>query len=67
MLVTIFSPRRPKFIDKRIKGVIVYICNIIKNTKQNEITFENKMKILFWLFPAKAKTDSRTKIVILLI
>ena len=37
------------------------------NTKQNEITSENKMKILFWLCPAKAKIDSHTKIITLFI
>ena len=34
-MVTRFSPRRPTFIDKKIKGVIVYICNIIKGVIVN--------------------------------
>ena len=38
-LVARFSPRRPGFTDKRIKGVRVYKFNITKNTKQNEISF----------------------------
>ena len=39
VLVTRFSPERPKFTDRKIKGVRVYIRNIIKNTKQNKIAF----------------------------
>ena len=41
VLATRYSPGRPKITDKRIKGVRVYKCNIIKNTKQNEITFSS--------------------------
>ena len=33
LLVTRFPLETQKFIDQRIKGVKVYICNIIKNTK----------------------------------
>ena len=37
VLVTTFSPGRPKFTDKRIKGVRVCKCSIIK--------IQNKMKL----------------------
>ena len=58
VLVTRYFPGRPRFIDKIIKGVRVYICNIIKNTKQNEMTFYRKLG----LYPTRAKIDNHTKI-----
>ena len=37
VLVTSFSLERPKFTDRKIKGVRIYKCNITKNKKQNKI------------------------------
>ena len=59
VLVIRFSPGRPKFTNRKIKGVKIYICNVIKNTKQNEIVFSSETLII----SSKKKTDNSTKII----
>ena len=41
VVVTMFSPGRPKFTDRKIKGVRIHICNITRNTKQNQNPFSS--------------------------
>ena len=41
VLVPTFSPGRPKFTDRKIKEVRIYICNIIENAKQNKVTLSS--------------------------